>query len=396
MVRDKRTLPPFLKRLAARLAASAGRKSGQDAQCQRLLGDIFADLSSLAANFNASQGEAQARFSVRAPHVVAGANLSWRAAIFNSSWALTLTSNRQRIEIFLLRSSSLPTAEREETISTRRLALAVGNEGEALLLDSGEPLIGTELKAVLLAIFGELVARSQQELELSTSQVRLILGDKSLVGAVRELIYDNRRLATALLQKEEQSREMLSMEIHDDVISDLSLVCRRLAGSDNESYELVNGAISKLRALCSDLTSRDLRNWGLEHAIRQMLSRAAEVTDIDMTFETCTLPDLPVDVSIHVYRIMQEAVTNAIKHADATELSVKIAADDSVIEFCVEDNGKGMQSRPATDDCKRDGLRIMNERLKIIAARLRAELSVTSTGNGTRIALKLILPDRQR
>jgi protein-histidine pros-kinase len=97
------------------------------------------------------------------------------------------------------------------------------------------------------------------------------------------------------------------------------------------------------------------------------------------------LPELSPTISIALYRIAQEAITNAIKHADASLLKLSLNCREDALHLVVSDNGKGFDLHA---DESGMGLRTMSHRLRLI----NGELTVTSQpGNGTRIEARVPL-----
>jgi signal transduction histidine kinase len=121
-----------------------------------------------------------------------------------------------------------------------------------------------------------------------------------------------------------------------------------------------------------------ISNFGKNYNITKIIS---EVTDIDHLF--------PPDTQIVVYRIVQEALTNIGKHAQAKNVSLAVKRNDGMISFSVEDDGKGFNVRRAMmkDAGERGlGLASMEERARMLGG----SLDIWSEeGKGTRITLTI-------
>ena len=90
-----------------------------------------------------------------------------------------------------------------------------------------------------------------------------------------------------------------------------------------------------------------------------------------------------------LYRVLQEAVTNAVKHADASRVAIILEAGTSEVRLIVEDDGKGMPAvKPGRDGTKRLGLVGMRERLALVEGRLEVE---TAQGGGTTLYARIPL-----
>ena len=124
---------------------------------------------------------------------------------------------------------------------------------------------------------------------------------------------------------------------------------------------------------------------GLYSALTQLADRASEASGISCTIE-CERPDLPLDndAATHLFRIAQEAVTNALKHSRADYVLISLEASDHHSVLKIRDNGQGIEeSRQSSDGL---GLRIMGYRADLIGAKLRVG---PADGEGTQVTCTL-------
>lgn len=129
----------------------------------------------------------------------------------------------------------------------------------------------------------------------------------------------------------EKDRLRLSADLHDELgvlVSSikLSLHCMELKNEDNLIYlkqaeQLVDDIMIRIRSVSFNLMPQQLQKMGLGYVLCNMLDeiKAASAIRIDYTN---TLPQLPHEMEIHIFRIIQELVNNVIKHADATVLNI--------------------------------------------------------------------------
>lgn len=211
-------------------------------------------------------------------------------------------------------------------------------------------------------------------------------------------------LARRLEAAKEEERKEIARELHDDLGPALTAVVINLqllgteASADRarrrieDSIDLVDRMVQQIRDLSLDLRPPLLDEMGLVSALKGYLETQAERTGLEIEVRgDASCPDLAPEMEITAFRVAQEAVTNAIRHAAARKVTVSIRSVDGVLAILVEDDGKGFDARgtllgPATG--KYLGLLGMQERARMLGG----ELELDSTpGRGTRVRLQLPL-----
>jgi signal transduction histidine kinase len=151
-----------------------------------------------------------------------------------------------------------------------------------------------------------------------------------------------------------------------------------------------------LREICYDLSPTDLRDWGLKTTLEALLDQASARTNAKCKFECPDeLPELDGSIDLHIFRILQEAISNVIKYAKATEVSLNVEMENDELVFNVVDNGKGIDFTAAMKQARQGGLGMtgMQERVGIIRAYYPATLTVRSKpGRGTLTRLAIQVP----
>jgi two-component system CheB/CheR fusion protein len=147
---------------------------------------------------------------------------------------------------------------------------------------------------------------------------------------------------------------------------------------------------SDIQRLARDLRPRVLDMMGLAPALQEHLETWAQQTGIVAQLEVlgddpCLLPSVLATV---LYRVVQEALTNVLKHADATKVSVVLQQQPDQVQVTVEDNGQGIPSEAAQSP-GRLGLQGGRERVTLVGGRLDIE---SSPGKGTTIFVRIPLP----
>jgi signal transduction histidine kinase len=228
---------------------------------------------------------------------------------------------------------------------------------------------------------------SKDSEELSLIRDRLIVSQNRL-----------RHVTKRWVDAQEADRRSIARELHDDIGQ--SLAALRISLESNKrnfardattmkfietSYQLVDKIIASVRELSLDLRPSLLDDLGLiaalkEHVFKQ-LTRAKVKYNLSVEGDDRKID--PVN-SIAAYRIVQEAVTNILKHGNATKatLDIKVGQDTFTIDIC--DNGRGFRQEADLD--RQFGVASMHERAALVGGKL--EVS-SSAGEGTKIFMEL-------
>ncbi len=218
--------------------------------------------------------------------------------------------------------------------------------------------------------------------------------------SVQREITEQRRLERELVEISEREQQRIGRDLHDGLgqkLTGLAFMAksleRRLKNQDRDAAEqamtiaqLVNDAKSDARNLSKGLVTVDLKGNGIVLAIEELAARMAQFAEVDCKVESrLTIPILDETVAMHIYRICQEALNNAIKHSEATEVLIKLIQEDDQLIISVEDNGKGI----GEVESKGMGLRIMAFRAQMINASLNIR---ERPGGGTRVSCSVVNP----
>jgi signal transduction histidine kinase len=250
----------------------------------------------------------------------------------------------------------------------------------------GRILFGVSIIAVqALLIAGLLIQRNQRW----RATRRLTQREQELRRLTGQLIH---------LQDEEQRR--IAAELHDGLGQSLSIIRNRatLCKEDIDDKEAVVeqldeisaaavSAIGEVREIAHNLRPYELDRLGLTAAIESMSTKISDVTPLQVSLELDSIDGLlPSAAETSLYRIVQEALNNVIKHAEATEVRVGIKQNGSEIMVSVHDNGKGMKQ--ANNGDNGFGLKGIAERARM----LRGVYSLDSQpNNGTLLTVRVAL-----
>ncbi len=213
----------------------------------------------------------------------------------------------------------------------------------------------TAINIVLLVIVGlqhsrRLAIAEAERTELEEESARL---DRMVRSRTRQLS----ALASHLQRVTEDEKTRLARELHDELGAiltaaklDMHWVRRRLQGTHPEIEEKitrvmlhVDQGIQIKRRLIEDLRPTVLLNLGLKEAIIQLAEEVSTRNHWEANVRVDdNVPQLRDAAAIALYRIAQEALTNATKYADATEVSVTLECADNVLVMQIQDNGRGL------------------------------------------------------
>ena len=199
------------------------------------------------------------------------------------------------------------------------------------------------------------------------------------------------------VQAQEVERRRLARELHDETGQALTSILLGLtaverAGSTDEAHAaaaelrtLVVETLQDVRRLAVELRPSALDDFGLEPALRRLGQSVREGGGVDVQVETTLGAErLAPDVETAVYRIVQEALTNVIKHADAARASIVVRRKPDGVLVMVEDDGRGFDPAVARDG--RLGLLGMRERVELLDGSLQVE---AEPGRGTTLIVSL-------
>ena len=237
-------------------------------------------------------------------------------------------------------------------------------------------------------------------MDLAVSEVEL--GDRTIFTGIVRDISERRRLEKEILNVSEQERRRIGQDLHDglgQMLTGIGLLSQDLArqleedGHDRaqdikEITEHIKEADQYARDLSHGLIPVEVDGRepsALPEALRRLSTNAERLFSVECDFqETGTALVHDNTTATHLYRIAQEAVNNAVRHGEADQLQVVLAAGDDQLRLQVRDDGTGFEEVD-TDDAGM-GVRIMNYRARIIGG----TLDLNSTlGEGTIVTCML-------
>jgi signal transduction histidine kinase len=201
-----------------------------------------------------------------------------------------------------------------------------------------------------------------------------------------------------VIEAQENERRRLALELHDETGQALTSILLGLkairASSTDEAAALAEAgvralvvqALQDVRALAVELRPAALDDFGLVPALERLAETFSERSGIATMVEASLDQRLPSEIETTLYRIVQEALTNVVKHAGAEHVSIVISGRNQSVAATVDDDGRGFDADTIRADAL--GLIGMRERLALVGGTLAVESSPES---GTTIAAQVPL-----
>jgi two-component system sensor histidine kinase UhpB len=264
--------------------------------------------------------------------------------------------------------------------SVTRGQLAVLLAGLVLMLASNAVLLRLSMAPLdrLMALMRSVdVLQPGRRLDTGgTAEVAEVI---SAFNATLDRLEDERRSSMQrVLSAQEAERRRIAQELHDQIGQNLTAVVlelKRLHGrvepewADTlaDAQELARESLDELRRISYELRPAALDDLGLASALASLSSSIGRRAGVNVTHEVDrALPPLSPEVELAVYRVAQEALTNAVRHAGCSHVHVSLAGLPGAVELRVADNGRGLGAGPITGG----GIRGMRERALMIGGRL--------------------------
>jgi signal transduction histidine kinase len=235
--------------------------------------------------------------------------------------------------------------------------------------------------------------------ELGELTVNFNLMTKQLKAQEAELKERETKMFTSFIDGQEDERQRLSRELHDglgQMIVATKLKTETIMNTGNainsESMSrlriMFDSLVDEVRSISNNLMPAALKEFGLEIALKQVCKDIENHSSIKVIFDSqMAAGEIDKRVAIYVFRVAQEALNNAVKHSEASEIIVSLIGNEKMINLLVQDDGVGISIETPGNQNGR-GLNSMCERVKLLNG-----LIDISKGeiNGTIVSVKIPL-----
>lgn len=258
---------------------------------------------------------------------------------------------------------------------------------------------------------GVVRVRDGSNLDISWASIRL--SDGTTIGIAQDATerkqdeqaraaYASRlqALSRRLVEVQEMERRHLARELHDEIgqsLTSLSLLLKpngemsqgAVRARDKQARDIVDELFKRIRDLSCDLRPAALDLLGLVPALITLFERYTDQMKVRVHFKHHQVEQrFASELETTAYRLVQEALTNAARHAVVDEVVVRVWANTDILSVQIEDRGRGFDPEAALAKPTSSGLAGMHERVKLLDGRLTVE---SSPGFGTQITAELPL-----
>ena len=296
---------------------------------------------------------------------------------------------------------------------TRRTAyyshLPPGTYTFRVTADNGEGVWSTEGKSLNLRVLPPFYRTRWFLVSCALAILAAVYGAFALrIAQLKNRQRAQENFSRQLMETQENERRRIATELHDGLGQTLAVIKNSAAFGVQMANDLPSAheqlqqikeqsaqAIAEVREIAYGLRPHLLEQFGLTNAINALLDKVAqsgalkvrpEIDNIDGTFSP--------DAEMSVYRVLQECVTNTLKHAKATELDVSLRRDSLSVRLEVRDNGRGIAASEADKNGSVGfGLTGMHERVRLLGGKIDVHSKMYE---GTAIVIDFYLPENSK
>lgn len=204
----------------------------------------------------------------------------------------------------------------------------------------------------------------------------------------------------AVIEAEEKERRRIAQDLHDGVGQILSAAKLNLSGLEDKlklespeensllknALELVNDSVKEVRAVSHNMMPNTLIKLGLASALREFITKIGSVPNLKIDLQIVGLDErLEGTIETVLYRVIQEVVSNIIKHANADHISMQLIKHDDELTIMIEDNGKGFDKK-RINEFEGIGLKNIISRVEFLNGHVEFDSTI---GQGTTVVIEV-------
>ncbi len=249
----------------------------------------------------------------------------------------------------------------------------------------------------------ETVRRAEELVSRVGVAMGYLAGNLKKLAAHMDDLRQRRWLAAAVIKAQEEERRRVAREIHDgpaQALANLAMrleVCQRMLEQQPQDVkeelkdlaELSRASLAEVRKIIFDLRPMALDDLGLTAALRAYINGLQEKTGLQVELVVLG-PEVPLDSALEVnaFRLVQEALSNVVKHAGVDRAWVRVETTRSQLNLVVEDEGVGFNVKEVMSSPNGFGLMGMRERVEMFGGKFHVR---SAPGQGTRVQISLPL-----
>lgn len=256
------------------------------------------------------------------------------------------------------------------TLDNEKVKAIADMEGKYQTAQKEKQILEQENEILELEKINSRIAR-QRNLFTGGAGMLVVLGFLGFqMNRIRRERNDKKSFAEALIYAQEEDRKRIARDLHDGIGQSLLLIKKQLETSHattKANQQMITDTLEEVRAISRDLHPFQLEKFGLTATLSEMIEKVDSASDLFLTKELEPVDGLlSVKAEINVYRTVQEALSNIIKHAGASAAKVTMHRTGNTVFLKIQDNGKGFDHELAVVSSKSLGLRTMYERISSV------------------------------
>jgi signal transduction histidine kinase/ligand-binding sensor domain-containing protein len=238
----------------------------------------------------------------------------------------------------------------------------------------------------------------------------VVLAGHYRVSRLKQARATQETFSRQLMASQEAERKRVAAELHDSLGQSLAIIKNRALLSLSTPGDLERAqeqlreisaasaeAIEEVKEIAHNLRPYQLDRLGLTRTIEAMIRKVAEARNLRLTLELDRIDGLfPPEAEIGIFRILQEGISNVVKHAEASEARVSIRKDIRVVQITIQDNGRGFVPETVSTDAgtrRGFGLMGMAERTRLLGGSYNLS---SIPGHGTTMTIVVDLKDERK